>query len=283
VTIPEFLIKKVPKQKNIQKIRSLLDDCKLNTVCESAKCPNIGECFSKKTLTFMILGDTCCRHCRFCGVKKGALYPPDPNEPERIAKACVKLALDFVVVTSVTRDDLPDGGAGHFAEVIKTIRSLLPDIKIEALIPDFQGSDEALKIVLDANPFALNHNIETVPRLYSVIRPEANYAQSLKVLIKTKEKKDDIYTKSGFMVGLGEERQEVSSVLKDLKSAGCDIVTIGQYLPPTRSHPKAERYVHPDEFKEYSAFGHSLGIPKVISGPFVRSSYRAHEAVQILP
>ncbi len=274
MTLPNFLVKRTPKQENIRKIRSLIDDYRIHTVCESAKCPNIGECFSKNTLTFMILGDVCTRNCRFCGVEKGTPLPPDPEEPERIAEAVKRLELDYVVITSVTRDDLPDGAASQFAAVITKLHPL----KVEVLIPDFLGSKEALKTVLDANPYVLNHNVETVSRLYAKIRPQANYNRSLNVL-KT-AKNGELYTKSGLMVGLGETKDEVISVLRDLRSVECDIVTIGQYLPPSKAHLKVERYVLPEEFKEYREIGKKLGFLEVFSGPFVRSSYQAGEIIK---
>ena len=282
MALPKFLVKRHPKQKNIRKIRNLIDDCHIHTVCESAKCPNIGECFSKNTLTFMILGNICTRSCRFCGVEKGKPFAPDPEEPERIAAAVKKLGLNYIVITSVTRDDLPDGGASQFAAAITSLRPL----KVEALIPDFQGDQKALRTVLEANPYVLNHNVETVPSLYPKIRPEANYQQSLILLRRAKnkgtrpEQSRGLYTKSGFMVGLGETKTEVFSVLKDLRSVECDIVTIGQYLPPSKAHPKVERYVLPEEFEEYREIGKNLGFLEVFSGPFVRSSYRAGEIIK---
>ena len=224
----------------------------------------------------MILGDICTRNCRFCGVNKGKPPPPDPEEPERIASAVKKLGLNYVVITSVTRDDMPDGGASQFAKVIISLREL----KVEALVPDFQGSKEALKTVLDAKPYVLNHNLETIPGLYSKIRPQADYHRSLNVLKMAKNR--GLYTKSGLMVGLGETKAEVISVLKDLRSVECHIVTIGQYLPPSKAHPKVERYNLPEEFEEYRDMGKKLGFLEVFSGPFVRSSYRAKEAAKEL-
>lgn len=276
MALPKFLIKRSPKQKNIRKIRGLINDCHIHTVCESAKCPNIGECFSRSTLTFMILGNICTRNCGFCGMEKGIPLPLNPEEPKRVAAAVKKLKLQYVVVTSVTRDDLPDGGASMFAAVIKTLQPL----KVEALIPDFKGNKEALNTVLDAGPFVLNHNVETIPRLYPFFRPQADYKRSLDLLKSAKNR--GLYTKSGLMVGLGETRSEVSSVLKDLRKISCDLVTIGQYLPPSKAHPKAERYVLPEEFEEYREIGKKMGFLKVFSGPFVRSSYHAKEAVEEL-
>ena len=289
MALPDFLVKKVPKQKNIRQIRALLEDSNLHTVCESASCPNIGECFSKQTLTFMILGNVCTRNCAFCGISKGSPLPLDPLEPERIAEAVSKLGLSYVVITSVTRDDLADGGAGQFKAVgtalvavrnPRTGTSPVPTLKMEFLIPDFQGNVESLRTVLSAKPYVLNHNIETVPSLYSKIRPEANYQQSLKVLENSKKIDKNIYTKSGFMVGLGEDRAEIEQVLADLRSVSCDIVTIGQYLAPSRTHLKPERYVEPQEFAEFQQIGQAMGFKKVFSGPFVRSSYNAGEIIK---
>ncbi len=274
--LPEFLIKKVPKRRNIQRIREILGNNSIHTVCESAKCPNIGECFSQNTLTFMILGDTCTRRCKFCGVEKGIPPPPNPGEPKQIAEAVKKLGLDYVVITSITRDDLPDGGANHFAKTINALRITHYALRIEVLIPDFQGSEEALKTVLEATPYILNHNLETIPRLYPKIRPQANYQRSLTLLKRSKEIKKEICTKSGFMLGFGERKEEVFELLHDLKAVDCDIVTIGQYLPPSKQHIKAERYVEPKEFEEYKIAGDKLGL-KVSAGPFVRSSYQARE------
>ena len=227
----------------------------------------------------MILGNRCTRSCRFCGVSKGSPLPLDPNEPTRIAGTVKKLGLRYVVVTSVTRDDLTDGGAAQFAKVIQKIRALDREIKIEVLIPDLKGDEEPLSVILNAGPDVLNHNLETVPRLYAQIRPEADYQRSLNLLRRAKIIKGEIYTKSGIMVGLGEEKEEIFSVLNDLKAVACDIVTIGQYLPPSKSHQKVVRYVEPVEFKEFQAFGEKIGL-KVFSGPFVRSSYHAKDLIK---
>ncbi|OGB87874.1 lipoyl synthase [candidate division WOR-1 bacterium RIFCSPLOWO2_02_FULL_46_20] len=277
--LPNYLVKKIPKLRNIRKIRRIIDDCHINSVCESAKCPNIGECFSQNTLTFMILGDICTRHCRFCGVAKGSPLSVDPEEPQRIARAVKKLGLKYVVVTSVTRDDLADGGASQFAEVLLQLQTSNSALRTEVLIPDFQGNKAALQTVLAAKPFVLNHNIETIPRLYLTIRPEAGFRRSLELLSWVKRQKSSIYTKSGFMVGLGEKKEEIFDVLIELRSAGCDVVTIGQYLAPTRAHFQVQRFVEPDEFCEYESFGKKMGL-KVFAGPFVRSSYRAGEIVK---
>ncbi|MFA4844243.1 MAG: lipoyl synthase [Candidatus Margulisiibacteriota bacterium] len=276
--LPEFLVKKTPKQRNISALRALLGDTSVHTVCEEARCPNIGECFARQTCTFLILGDTCTRSCAFCGVKKGTPLPPDPEEPKKIAAAINKLGLNYAVITSVTRDDLPDGGAGQFAAVINESRTTNHDTLVEVLIPDFQGDPAALRIVLEARPYVLNHNVETVPRLYPEIRPQASYQRSLSLLANAKQINGQIYTKSGFMVGLGETKEEVAAVLADLKNARCDIVTIGQYLPPSRTHRPPARYVTPPEFAEYQAIGQALGLNQVVAGPFVRSSYQAEAA-----
>lgn len=281
MSLPPFLIKKTPKMANIRRLRAKLGGLPLATVCEEASCPNIGECFSRQTCTFLVLGQTCTRNCAFCGISKGRPAPPDPTEPERIAAAVEKLGLKYVVVTSVTRDDLSDGGSHHFAKIITRLRSLNFTLKIEVLIPDFQGEEAALKTVLAAGPDVLNHNLETVPRLYPQIRPQANYRRSLELLNRAKQAGGSIYTKSGFMVGLGEKEGEVEAVLADLKENGCDAVTIGQYLPPSRAHLQPERYVEPAEFANYQAAGEALGL-QVLAGPFVRSSYHAKEISECL-
>lgn len=278
MSLPSHLVKRVPKQKHIRRLRDLIQDNSIHTVCESAKCPNIGECFSKNTLTFMILGDNCTRSCRFCGVSKGEVLPPDPEEPKRLVETVKKLGLDYVVITSVTRDDLPDGGASQFAFVINELRILNCELRIEVLIPDLRGDWNAMAKIINAGPYVLNHNVETVPRLYSQIRPQADYQRSLEVIRQSKLLNKEIYTKSGFMVGLGESRDEIFQVVKDLKNSGCDIVTIGQYLSPSKEQAKVIRYVAPEEFEEFKSFGESLGL-KVAAGPFVRSSYRAKEII----
>lgn len=275
---PEFLKKSIPKQENIRKIRGLLDNSCLHTVCESAKCPNIGECFSKQTLTFMIMGNICTRNCAFCAVGTGRPAKLDENEPQAILNAVKKLDLNYVVITSVTRDDLLDGGASHYKATIELLKKDIPGIQVEVLIPDLNGNLEHLKIILSAHPFVLNHNIETVPRLYPLIRPAAKYERSLNILLQTKKFDPRIYTKSGFMVGLGETKQEIFESLNDLKNVGCDIVTIGQYLAPSKDHFPIQRFVEPDEYIEYQEFGSNLGL-KVFAGPFVRSSYHAKEIV----
>ena len=250
---------------------------KLVTVCEEARCPNLSECWSKKTATFMILGDTCTRSCRFCAVKTGKGGALDPDEPRRVAESAQALGLKHTVVTSVNRDELPDGGARHFAQTIHWLRALLPDTIIEVLTPDFLGNKANIQIVVDAKPHVFNHNIETVPRLYRRVRPQARYPRSLQFLQYVKRADPGIYTKSGLMVGLGETRDEVVALLEDLKAHDVDAVTIGQYLRPTKNHLPVAEYVHPDVFAEYKAIGEAMGFLFVASGPFIRSSYNAKE------
>jgi len=276
--IPEWLTVKLPKKGTFEEVAQRLRALGVNTVCENASCPNIGECFCKKTATFMILGNVCTRNCGFCGVSHGKPQPVDADEPERVAKAASVLGLRYVVITSVTRDDLPDGGASHFARTITTLKRCIPDVKVEVLVPDFKGDTLALQRVLDAEPFVLNHNVETVPRLYPIVRPEADYWRSLKLLETARRLQASIHTKSGIMLGLGESRDEVVQVLRDLRRVGCDFVTIGQYLRPSRSNLPVFEYVPPPTFEEYHAIASDLGFEHVASGPFVRSSYHASEA-----
>ena len=256
----------------------LMRGLKLHTVCESAQCPNRAECFAEGTATFMILGDRCTRNCTFCAVTKGVPLPTDPEEPAHIVAAVRKLGLRYVVVTSVTRDDLSDGGASHFAQTIAAIRKYDPNIAVEVLIPDFRGSLLALQTVVDACPAVLNHNVETVPRLYHEVRPKANYRQSIELLKQAKCLNNGFLTKSGLMLGLGETRQEVIEVMTDLRRAGCDILTLGQYLQPSLNHHKVVRYVTPEEFEEYRNAGEEMGFTSVVSDPLVRSSFHAAEA-----
>lgn len=250
-------------------------DLRLNTVCRSARCPNIFECYSRKVATFLILGSQCTRGCAFCNIGQGHPEPVDPDEPARVSEAVGRLGLRHVVVTSVTRDDLPDGGAAHFAAVLRRIRADHPGLSAEVLIPDFQGDEQALELVLAEEPDVLNHNLETVPELYPRIRPQAVYGRSLALLRWAKNRAPEVSTKSGIMVGLGETDEQVRGVLRDLREAACDIVTVGQYMRPSRAHPEVERYVHPDVFEEYAAFGRSLGVPHMFCAPLVRSSYNA--------
>lgn len=278
--LPAWLIKRTPKAQNIRSLRALVDDEEINTVCESAKCPNIGECYSSKTMTFMILGDICTRDCRFCAVEPGKPMAIDPHEPQRVAAAAKKLGLSYVVITSVTRDDLPDGGATQFVETIHSLRASMKGIMVEVLIPDFKGDEGFLKMVINARPDVINHNIETVPRLYSQVRPQADYKRSLRVLKHTKDADKNICTKSGLMVGLGENFEEVRNVLRDLRGVGCEIVTIGQYISPTSGHAPVIEYVRPETFEEYRKIGIEMGFRSVFSGPFVRSSYQAQSLLK---
>lgn len=274
---PPWLKKRLPPYEDLQKVKSIIDEANLHTVCEEARCPNIGECFSKGTATILILGNVCTRNCRFCAVEHGTPAPPDELEPKNVSMAVRNMGLKYVVITSVTRDDLPDGGAIQFAKTIREIRSLNPDIKIEVLIPDFKGDPSSLEIVLSERPDVLNHNVETVSRLYPKVRPQADYMRSLKVLKTSKEQYPDIITKSGFMIGLGEHRQEVLELMADLMASGCDFLTIGQYLQPDKRCLPVERYIPPEEFEEYKIMGLEMGFKAVASGPFVRSSYHAFE------
>ena len=262
-------------------VRNVLSKYRLSTVCAEAKCPNRGKCYSDGTATFLILGDICTRACRYCSVRKGMPQPLDPNEPLRVALASKELGLSFVVITSVTRDDLPDGGAHHYAETVRKVKEIT-GAKVEVLIPDFKGNMELVDIVMEAQPDVMNHNVEVVPRLFRNIRPGANYQQSLDILRYVKDHYPNAVVKSGFMVGLGENKDEVFKVLKDLYYAGVDIVTIGQYLRPSKQQIPVHRYVTPEEFKEYEEYGMSIGIPVVVSGPLVRSSYKAKESYEII-
>ena len=274
---PEWLKVRAPGSPSYVRLKSLMRDLKLHTVCEEAQCPNIGECWNHGTATFMILGDVCTRACAYCAVSHGRPSPADPAEPERVANAVRTLALHHVVVTSVDRDDLADGGASIFAETIRRTRALLPSCRIEVLIPDFQGNHEALRTVLDARPDVLNHNTETVPRLYRMARSGGRYARTLELIERARRHAPDIPTKSGVMVGLGEEREELVATFKDLSAAGCQILTIGQYLRPSAAHAPMVRYYHPDEFRDLKQAALDLGFVHVDSGPLVRSSYHAGE------
>jgi lipoic acid synthetase len=247
----------------------------LHTVCESARCPNLPECWSKKTATFMILGDTCTRACGFCAIKVGKPLLVNPHEPRDVAEVTRDLGLKHIVVTSVARDDLKDEGATQFAETIRAIHTLTPNVIVEVLTPDFKGKTDCLKIVTDAHPEIYNHNVETVPRLHTIVRPQAKYERSLRLLEQVKELDDTIYTKSGIMLGLGETQEEVVDVLKELRSRGVDAITIGQYLRPTMRHLPVNTFVHPNKFKEYEKIGEDMGFAFVASGPFIRSSYNA--------
>lgn len=276
---PAWLKAPAPVGDNYMELKRLVRGLRLHTVCESAACPNIGECWNHRTATFMILGNYCTRRCGFCAVQKGAPLPVDPDEPRRVAEACAHLGLRHAVITSVNRDDLKDGGAGHFAAVIAAIRQRIPGCRVEVLVPDFQGSREAMRTVMDAAPDVLNHNIETVPRLYREVRLGARYERSLEMLAYAAELRPDIPTKSGLMVGLGETDEEVFEVLRDLRRHQVKIVTIGQYLRPTLQHLPVLRYVTPEQFAEYRRAAEEMGFDHVEAGPFVRSSYHAADAV----
>ncbi|MCX6343928.1 MAG: lipoyl synthase [Armatimonadetes bacterium] len=278
---PEWLKAKAPQGVNYEEIKALVNSLRLNTVCQSANCPNIGECWNERTATFMILGDTCARDCGFCAVKHGKPGPVDKNEPMRVAKAVSELQLKHAVITSVTRDDLSDGGAGVFAETSRLIHKALPGCSVEMLIPDFKGYDLSLKTALSGHPEILNHNIETVSRLYDQVRPQAVYWRSIELLAKAKSIKPSILssvegrTKSGIMVGLGETWDEIIQTLKDLREANVDILTIGQYLAPSVNHAQIAKYYTPEEFSELKRLCIDMGFGYVESGPLVRSSYKA--------
>jgi lipoic acid synthetase len=280
---PDWLKVRFPAGERYQQLKTLMRANGLHTVCEEARCPNIGECWNAGTATFMILGDVCTRSCGFCAVKTGRPQSLDLAEPQRVADAVVTLDLDYVVITSVNRDELPNGGADVFAGCIRAVRRARPATRVEVLIPDFKGDAEALATVVRARPFVLNHNIETVPRLYGTVRPQAVYARSLAVLRAAKLLAPDIITKSGFMVGLGESAGELQQVMRDLQHSGCDIVTIGQYLRPSAQHLPVARYYAPEEFEALAAYGRSIGLGHVEAGPLVRSSYHAERQAGAQP
>ena len=275
---PDWLKVKAPGSPSYLKLKSIMRDLNLHTVCEEARCPNIGECWDHGTATFMILGDVCTRACSYCAVAHGRPAPVDDAEPERVAYAIQQLDLNYVVITSVDRDDLKDGGASIFAGVITETRKRLGNsCRIEVLIPDFKGEEAPLRTVLEARPDVLNHNTETVPRLYRMARSGGRYARTLELLGRSRTFAPDIPTKTGLMVGLGEEREELLTVFKDLRDVGCQILTIGQYLRPTQEHAPMTRYYTPDEFRELKQIALDMGFVHVESGPLVRSSYHAHE------
>ena len=276
---PEWLKKKVfLNNQNIARVNNLILDLNLHTVCQNAKCPNIFECFSNKTATFLLLGNICSRNCAFCSVESGKPMAADENEPDNIASAVAALELKYIVLTSVTRDDLDDGGAGQFAKTLRQIKSLMPEAKVECLIPDFKNETKNLEILLQEDLDVLNHNIETVKENYAGIRNGADYQKSLKILDSSKLIKPDVITKSGFMLGLGEKIEEIYSLLKDLKSVNCDIVTIGQYLCPGKNNIPVQKYYSPEEFAELENYAKNMGFKYVVSGVFVRSSYLAAAA-----
>jgi len=279
---PHWLKRRLPTGPDYEKVRSLIKEGALHTVCQEARCPNQWECFSCRTATFLIMGSRCTRACRFCAVEHGPLAPPDPGEPARVAAAAQRMGLHYVVVTSVTRDDLPDGGAGIFAETVRAIRSRLPETFIEVLIPDFQGDMEALRTVVTARPDVLNHNLETVPRLYPSVRPGAKYVRSLDLLRRAKRYAPSLPTKSGLMLGLGESPEEIHQTLQDLLDTGCSMLTLGQYLQPSKAHLEVVRYVPPEEFDRWREVAMAMGFARVASGPFVRSSYHARDLFQTM-
>jgi lipoyl synthase len=277
MTLPPWIKQKAPNPGVFDQMKDMLDTLNLHTVCVSAHCPNIGECFTKGTATVMIMGDSCTRNCGFCAVEKGTPLPLDPYEPQNVAAMAQKMNLKHMVITSVTRDDLPDGGAVHFAQTIRAVKLVNPSITVEVLIPDFKGIDSSIKEVAAAKPEIINHNLETVPSLYLKVRPQAQYRRSLGLLKRVKELDAVIYTKSGIMVGLGETFEEVAALMQDLRQAECDILTIGQYLRPSSSHLEVAEFVHPEVFAEYKALGLKMGFKYVASAPLVRSSYNAEE------
>jgi lipoic acid synthetase len=272
---PDWIRVKAPVSKEYHETAELMRSLKLNTVCEEAACPNIGECWAKKHATFMILGDTCTRACAFCNVKTGRPDLLDPHEPERVAKAVASLNLSHVVITSVDRDDLDDGGAEHFAEVIREIRARTPHTTIEVLTPDFLRKEGAIEIVVKAKPDVFNHNLETVPSLYPTVRPGARYFHSLRLLDTVKKLDPEIFTKSGIMVGLGEEKSEIYQVMDDLRSANVDFITIGQYLQPTPKHHPIMSFITPDDFKAYETMAYGKGFSMVSASALTRSSHHA--------
>jgi lipoic acid synthetase len=279
---PEWIKVRLPAGNNYTRLKHLMRQKGLHTVCEEAMCPNIGECWSKGKATFLLMGDTCTRSCGFCHIKTGRPPMLDEDEPRRVAESVLAMQLNHCVLTSVNRDELPNGGAHIFANTIREIRQRLPHCTVEVLIPDFKGNRAALKEVMEARPDILNHNVETVPRLYRTVRPQANYQQSLNVLSGAKELDTQALTKTGLMVGLGETKEEVLAVMRDLRAHQVDILTIGQYLRPSSLHLPVYRYVHPDEFREFHEVGMELGFRWVESGPLVRSSYHAEGQAQAL-
>ena len=277
---PEWLRVTAPTGENYRDLKQLVREKCLHTVCESARCPNIGECWQSRTATFLILGNTCTRGCAFCAVNSGQPTEYDLDEPRRVGEAIAALDLRYAVITSVTRDDLDDGGAFIFAETIRLIRESIPECKIEVLIPDLQGDAEALAVIVRAKPDVLNHNVETVQRLYSLVRPQADYRRSLELIARVKTIDSEMTTKSGIMVGLGENDDEIVEALRDLHAADCDIVTIGQYLRPSTGHLPVQKYYSPEEFAALAEFGRQLGFKHVESAPLVRSSYHAREQAE---
>jgi lipoyl synthase len=280
---PEWLRVKAPQWERVGSVKEILRDLSLNTVCEEASCPNIGECFSAGTATFLIMGPACTRACPYCDIdfekKPQAL---DPTEPTRLAEAVRRMNLNHVVITSVNRDDLPDGGASQFVKCIEAVRSLSPKTTIEVLIPDMCGDWAALAILLKAQPEVLNHNTETIPRLYKRVRPQGDYGRSLQLIQQTRQLAPSVYTKSGIMVGLGETDEEVRQTMQDLRNSGCDILTIGQYLQPSNKHLDVKEFVTPEQFDAWRIFGEAIGFLQVVSSPLTRSSYHAEQVQQLM-
>jgi len=280
---PEWLRVKAPQWERVGSVKEILRDLALNTVCEEASCPNIGECFSAGTATFLIMGPACTRACPYCDIDfEKKLQALDPTEPDRLAEAVRRMNLNHVVITSVNRDDLPDGGASQFVKCIEAVRSLSPKTTIEVLIPDMCGDWAALAIILQAQPEVLNHNTETVPRLYKRVRPQGDYGRSLQLIQQTRQLAPAIYTKSGIMVGLGETDEEVRQTLQDLRNAGCDILTIGQYLQPSNKHLIVKEFVTPEQFDAWREFGDAIGFLQVVSSPLTRSSYHAEQVRELM-
>ncbi|MBI1977021.1 MAG: lipoyl synthase [Candidatus Omnitrophica bacterium] len=275
--LPPWLKRPLSHGPGVNRLRTLVGGLSLHTVCESARCPNLSECFSKGTATFMILGDVCTRRCGFCAIDQGRPLPVDEKEPEHVAQAALEMGLRHVVITAVARDDLKDGGAGQFAKVIEAIRKKDKAILIETLISDLRGNEVHLETILAAGPDILNHNLETVVRLHPWVRPQARYERSIGLLRRAKEKRETIWTKSGLMLGLGETPDEVIEVLRDLREAGCQLLTVGQYLQPASDRLKVVEFIHPDQFKWYEEKAYEMGFSSVASGSFVRSSYHAEE------
>lgn len=274
---PPWLLKKIERTPETRQVKHLLRDLGLNTVCEEASCPNLSDCFGRGTATFMIGGDRCTRRCHYCDVTTGRPNPLDPTEPRRVAEAARRLNLKYVVVTAVARDDVPDGGAAHFAATIRNLRAAVPAIQIEVLIPDFKGQLDALRTVLDAQPDVLNHNIETVRRIFDAVRPQGDYDRTLELLQRARTLAPDLPVKSGFMVGLGETTDEIFETMRDLRAVGVDLVTIGQYLQPSSQHVAVAEYIPAERYADYRGYGKQLGFRATFAGPFVRSSFHAGE------
>jgi len=272
---PPWLKKRIMLGADIQKVSALVREAGLHTVCQEAHCPNLPECFSRRTATFMIMGNVCTRNCRFCAVTHGSPVPLDEEEPRKVASAAHQLELQYVVITSVTRDDLEDGGATHFAKTVATIKERQPNKSVELLVPEFLKNPASLDIILSPPPDVINHNVETVPRFYPRVRPQADYGRSLDLLQRVRSRNPSMLTKSGLMLGLGERESEVIGVMQDLLDVGCRLLTLGQYLQPSKHHHPVIRYLHPEEFEGYKALGERMGFLGVASGPFVRSSFRA--------